>query len=91
MEDGGLHVHTRSSTPLHTKPEGRRLAGEQPRLQGVGTPRYNLWFTQEPAYKAGTPCSLTLSRSNRSTNTFKACVKPKDMINMLFNGLKNFF
>src|SRR5688572_20835490 len=35
----GLHVpRTQSSTPLHTKPEGRRLAGELLRLQGAGTP-----------------------------------------------------
>jgi hypothetical protein len=27
-----------STTPLHTKPEGLRLVGDSPRLQGAGTP-----------------------------------------------------
>jgi hypothetical protein len=37
------------------------------------------------------PCSLTLSRANLSTNTLKACAKPKDVINELLDGLENFF
>jgi hypothetical protein len=61
------------------------------RLQGAGTLRYNLWFTQEPAHKATPSCSLSLSRANPSTNTLKACAKPKDVRNELLGGLENFF
>jgi hypothetical protein len=69
----------------------RRVDGEPPRLQGASTPRYNLWFTQDPAHKVATPCSLTLSRVNPSTNTLKVCAKSKDMIIKLLGGLVNFF
>jgi hypothetical protein len=92
MKEEDLHVpRTKSSSPLHTKPEGRWLAGKPPRLQGAGTPRYNLWFTQEPAHKVATSYSLTHSRANPSTNTLEACAKPKDVINELLGGLENFF
>jgi hypothetical protein len=65
-----------------------RRATKTPR---AGTPKYNLWFTQELARKAATPCSLTLSRANPSMNTFKACAKPKNVINELLGDLENFF
>jgi hypothetical protein len=92
MKEGGLHIpRIKPSSPLHSKLEGRRFAGEPPRLQRAGTPRYNLWFTQEIAHKAVTPCSLTLSRANSSTNILKACAKPKNVINELLGGLENFF
>jgi hypothetical protein len=92
MNEGGLHdPRTKPSSLLHTKPEGRRLAGKPPRLQRAGTPRYNLRFTQKPAHKAATPCSLPLSRANLSTNTLKACPRPKDVINEILGGLENFF
>jgi hypothetical protein len=92
MKEGDLHVlRTKPSSSLHIKPEGRWLAGEPPKLQKAGTPRYNFWFTQELAYKAATTCSLALSRANPSTNTLKACAKSKDVINELLDGLENFF
>jgi hypothetical protein len=69
----------------------RRRTTKTPRFQGTGTPRYNLWFTQEPAHKAATPRSLTLFRANSSTNALKVCAKSKNMINKLLDGLKNFF
>jgi len=41
MKDGDLHVPcTKMSTQLHTKLKGHKLAGEPPKLQGTGTPRY---------------------------------------------------
>jgi hypothetical protein len=89
VKEGGLHVpRIKLSSPLHTKPEGRWLADEPPELQGAGTPRYNFWFTQEPAHKASTPCSL---KANPNTNTLKACANPKNMINKFLGGLENFF
>jgi hypothetical protein len=91
MKEGDLHVpRIKPSSPLHTKPEGQWLADEPPKLQGAGTPRYNLWFTQEPAHEAAMACSLTLSRANSSTNTLKVCGKPKDVINKLLGGFENF-
>ena len=52
MKDGGLHVpHTKLSTPLHTKTKGHRLAGEPPKLQGAGTPRYKLELLSSTAHK----------------------------------------
>ena len=52
MKDGGLHVPcTKLSTQLHTKPEGRRCAGEPPRLQRWLVHRDTRWFTLEPAHK----------------------------------------
>jgi hypothetical protein len=81
IKEGGLHIpRTKPSLPLHTKPEGRWLADEPPRLQEASTSRYNLWFTQEPAHKVATHCSLTLSRA------LKTCAKPKDVINELLGG-----
>ena len=42
-EAWGLHVpRTKLSTLLHIKLEGRRIAGEPPKLQGAGVPRYKL-------------------------------------------------
>jgi hypothetical protein len=41
MKEGVLVPCTKPSSPLHTKPEGRRL-------QWNGTPRLQLRFTQEP-------------------------------------------
>ena len=54
-----LHVPcTKPSTPLHTKLEGRRLAGEPPKLQEAGTPRYK--FEQLSSSTQGTTlCSHT--------------------------------
>ena len=53
MKDGGLHVPcTKPLTPLHTKPEGQRHAGEPPRLQGGRCTEIQEWFTLDPAHKA---------------------------------------
>jgi hypothetical protein len=40
-------------------------------LQGAGTPRYKLWFTQESAHKATTPCTLTLTRASLALSLTK--------------------
>jgi hypothetical protein len=45
----------KASSPLPTKPEGRRLAGELPRLRGSGAP-CTTWSPRESPHKAGTPC-----------------------------------
>jgi hypothetical protein len=62
MEDGGLHVHTRSSTPLHTKPEGRRLAGEPPRIPRDRHTKIKAQGSLKNQHKVTTSCSHTLFR-----------------------------
>ena len=49
----------------------------------AGAPRYTLVHSRTSSQGA-TPCSHSLSRVNPSTNTHKACVKPKDLINLHF-------
>jgi len=46
-------------------------------------PRYMLVHSRTST-QGGTPCSHTLSRTNTSTNTHKACAKPKDLITKHF-------
>jgi hypothetical protein len=53
--------------------------------------KIQLVVTQEPAHKAATSYSFTLSIANPNTNTLKACAKSKNMINELLGGLENFF
>ena len=57
---GGVSVpRTISSTPLHTKPEGRWLAGEPPRLQGCRRTEIQVLIYSRTTHKAATPYSLT--------------------------------
>ena len=91
MKDGDLHApRTKMLTPLHTKPEGRRFPDEPPKGSKGSAQRAQVWFTQELAHKSATPCSHSLSRVNPSTNTHKACVKPKDLTYLLLVGLEVF-
>ena len=48
MKEGSPHPQTKLSVPLHIKPEGRKLAGEPPRLQEASTSGLERWFTLEP-------------------------------------------
>ena len=53
MKDRDLHIpRTKPSTPLHTKLEGCRLAGEPRKLQGAVTPRYKFEQLSSTAHKA---------------------------------------
>ena len=85
-EGGVSDPRTMSSTPLHTKPEGRWLAGELLMLQGAGAPRYKMVHSRTST-QGLTPCSHTLSRANPSTNTHKACAKSKNLINFTLEWL----
>jgi hypothetical protein len=55
-----LIPHIKPSSPLYTKPEGRRLADESQKLQGASTPRLQLRFTQESAQGHNTLFSHSL-------------------------------
>jgi hypothetical protein len=91
MKDGDLHVLcTKISTPLHTMPEGRRRAGEPPRLQECRCTKVQDWFTLEPQHKATSPCSCTLSRAKPSTYTHKDVLRTKDLITKHLDGLEKF-
>ena len=72
---GGVSVpRTKMSMPLHTKPEGRWLAGEPPKLQGGRRTVIQLWFTLEPQHK-DLNLTWSLTQDLPSTNTHKACAK----------------
>jgi hypothetical protein len=58
----------RRSTPSRRVDD---LLASQPELQEVGTPRYKLWFTQEPAHSITTPCTLTLTRASLALSLTK--------------------
>ena len=94
--DVGLHVpHIRSLTPLHTKSEVRRLAGESPRLEGVDTPRSNLRNHSRTMHKAqhlALSYSLlsypsTLSRAILALTLSRHVLRLKDLTTRDFDGL----
>ena len=82
MKDGGLHVPwTRSSMPLHTKSEGRRLVGVSKTPRDRHT-EIQAWFTRGPAHKAqrlalslshALSLSLSLSRANLALTLSNMC------------------
>jgi len=83
IKDGGPHVpRTKLSTPLHTKPDGRWRVGKPPRLQGWPAHRDTKVIHSRTSSQGITPRPHTLSRANPSTNTHKACAKPKNLINL---------
>jgi hypothetical protein len=45
-KEGLLVPRTKPSSLLHTKPEGRKLAGKSPTLQSADIPRLRWWFTR---------------------------------------------
>jgi len=60
MKDGGLCVpRTKSSLPLHTNPEGQRLADEAQLLQGSNTSSTSVVHSRS-SLQGSTPCSHTL-------------------------------
>ena len=44
--------HTKTSTLLYTKLESRKLAGDPPKLQWAGTPRYKLEQLSSTSHKS---------------------------------------
>ena len=72
--EGGVSVpRTKLSTPLHTKPEGRRLAGEPPRLQERPAHRDTIVVHSRTSTQGTTPCSLTQLRANLALKHSKMC------------------
>jgi len=65
MKNAGLHVpRTKMSMLVHTKLEGRKRAGESPRLQGAAHRDTSSIFTQAHHTRHNTLPSHTLFRAN---------------------------
>src|SRR6185436_14615773 len=60
----GLHPRTKLSTPLHTKPEGRRLAGKPPKLQRWPAHQDTILVHFRTTAQGSKPCLITHSRAN---------------------------
>jgi hypothetical protein len=86
---GGLHVlRTWSSTLLHTP--SRRVEDLLASLQDSKGSAYRdkVWFTLEPAHKAATLYSLTLSRANLALTFLWNVLRSKDVIKWHSSGLE---
>jgi len=86
----GLRPRTKLSTPLHTKPEGRRLAGEPPKLQGWPAHQDTSLVHSRTIAQGSKPCLITHSRANLALTLTKLVLKTKDLIFMLLDGLEVF-
>ena len=90
-KDGGLHVPcTKSSTPLHTKPEGRRLAGEPAKLKGWAAHQDIRMVHSRTTAQGSKSCLITHSRANLALTLTKLVLRTKDLIFMLLDGLEMF-
>ena len=91
LHEGGVSVpRTKSLTPLHTKPEGRRLAGEPQRLQGWPAHQDTSLVHSRNTAQGSKPCLITHSRANLSLKLIKLVLRTKDMTNELLYGLEVF-
>jgi hypothetical protein len=85
IKEGSSRSRTKPSSPLHTKPEGRRLADKRQRLKGNGTPRLQRWFTLEPCTRQQ-HLALSLSWSNLALTLSNLVLKSIDMITKHYGG-----
>ena len=86
----GLRPRTKLSTPLHTKPEGRRLAGEPPKLQGWPAHQDTILVHSRTTTQRSKPCLITHSRANLTLTLTKLVLRTKNLISMLLDGLEVF-
>ena len=86
----GLRPRTKLSMPFHTKPEGRRLAGEPPKLQGWPAHQDIRMVHSRTTAQESKPCLITHSRANLALTLTKLVLRTKDLIFMLLDGLEVF-
>ena len=86
----GLRSRTKLSTSLHTKPEGRRLAGEPSKLQGWPAHQDTILVHSRTTAQGSKPCLITHSRANLTLTLTKLVLSTKDLISMLLDGLEVF-
>ena len=86
----GLHPRAKLSTPLYTKPEGRRLAGEPPKLQGWPAHQDTGLVHSRTIAQGSNPYLITHSRANLALTLTKLVLRTKDLIFMLLDGLEVF-
>jgi len=89
--EGGVSVpRTKLSTQLHTKPEGRWLVGEPPKLQGWPAHQDTMLVHSRTTAQGSKPCLITHSRANLALILTKLVLRTKDLISMLLDGLEVF-
>ena len=89
--EGGVSVpRTMLSMPLHTKPEGRWLAGEPPKLQGWLAHQDTMLVHSRTTAQGSKPCLITHSRANLALILTKFVLRTKDLNSMLLDGLEVF-
>ena len=89
--EGGISVpRTISSTPLHTKPEGRWLAGEPPKLQGWPAHQDTRMVHFRTTAQGSKPCLITHSRASLALTLTKLMLRTKVLISILLDGLEVF-
>ena len=74
--------------PFHTKPEGRRLAGEPPKLQGWPAHQDTILVHSRTTTQGSKPYFITHSRANLTLTLTKLVLRTKDLISMLLDGLE---
>jgi hypothetical protein len=89
-EEGVSVPRTILSTPLHTKPEGCRLAGEPPKLQGWPAHQDTILVHSRTTAHGSKPCLISHSRANLALILTKLVLRTKDLISMLLDGLEVF-
>ena len=86
----GLCPRTKLSTPLHTKTEGRRLAGEPPKLQGWPAHQDTRMVHSRTTSQGSKPCFITHLRANLVLTLTKLVLRTLDFIFMILDGLEMF-
>ena len=90
MKEGVSVPRTRLSTPLHTKSEGRRLAGEPSKLQGWPAHQDTILVPSRTTAQGSKSCLTTHSRANLALTLTKLMLRTKDLISILLDGLEVF-